>query len=57
MVQNNNIYKALTAIFLILAAAAVVCYFVFPDDKTIFLYCGGAAVCIRLTQYLMKFIM
>lgn len=57
MVQNNNIYKVLTAIFLILAAAAVVCYFVFPDDKTIFLYCGGAAVCIRLTQYLMKFIM
>lgn len=57
MVRNDNMNKVLTVIFLILAAAAVICYFVYPDDKKIFLYCGGAAVCVRLTQYLMKFIM
>lgn len=52
----DNINKVLTIIFLALAAVAVVCYFAI-DDKTVFLYCGGAAVCIRLTQYLMKFLM
>lgn len=55
MIQNN-INKVLTILFLILAAAAVACYFLIAD-KTVFLYCGGAAVCIRLTQYLMRFIM
>ncbi len=55
--EQNNINKILTILFLVLAAAAVICYFIFPNDKTIFLYCGGAAICIRLTQYLMKFIM
>lgn len=53
---QNNINKVLTILFLLLAAAAVACYFLIPD-KTAFFYCGGAAVCIRLTQYLMRFIM
>lgn len=57
MGQTNNINKVLTAIFLILAAAAIICYFAIPEDKTIFLYCGGAAIALRLTQYLMRFIM
>lgn len=51
----NNVNKILTLVFLILAIAAVICYF-FVEDKTVFWYCGGAAVCIRLTQYVMKFL-
>lgn len=54
--EQEKITKILTLLFLILAAAAVICYFT-VEDKTIFLYCGGAAICIRLTQYLMKFLM
>ena len=53
----NKLNKVLTVLFLILAAAAIAMYFLFKDDRTLFLYCGGAAVCVRLTQYLMKFIL
>lgn len=52
----NKFDKVLTLVFLVLAAAAVACYFLFNDDRTVFLYCGGAAVCVRLTQYLLKYI-
>lgn len=54
--EQGKINKILTLIFMVLAVASVILYFT-VDDKTIFWYCGGAAVCIRLTQYLMKFIM
>lgn len=53
---TNKIQKILTLAFMVLAIAAVICYFLVPD-KSIFWYCGGVAVCIRLTQYVMKFIM
>lgn len=52
----NNVNKILTLVFMVLAIAAVISYF-FVEDKSVFWYCGGAAVCIRLTQYVMKFLM
>lgn len=53
---QDKINNFLTLIFLILAVAAGVSYFAI-DDRTVFWYCGGAAVCIRFTQYVMKFLM
>lgn len=56
MIQRSNTDKILTWIFLVLAVIAVVCYFALPDNRTAFLFCGGAAIAIRLLQYLIRFI-
>lgn len=55
MVRGNKVDSILTILFMVLAVAAVICYFM-VDDRTVFLYCGGAAICFRLVQYLMRFI-
>lgn len=55
MMRGSKIDSILTLLFMLLAIAAVVCYFA-VSDRTVFLYCGGAAICIRLIQYLMRFI-
>ncbi len=56
MHRGSKIDTILTWLFLLLAVAAVVCYFVMPDNRVPFLYCGGAAILLRLVQYLMRFI-
>ena len=53
--RDNKLDKILTIIFMVLAIAAVVCYFA-VDDRTVFLYCGGAAIVLRLAQYVVRFI-
>ncbi len=40
---------------MVLAVAAITCYFM-VDDHHVFLYLGGAAVSIRLVQYLLRII-
>lgn len=56
MKRGSKIDMILTLLFMVLAVAAVICYFVFPENRLPFLYCGGAAICFRLAQYLMRFI-
>lgn len=56
MIRGSKIDTILTWLFMALAVAAVVCYFAFPENRLPFLYCGGAAICFRLVQYLMRFI-
>lgn len=55
--DQQKLNRVLTVVFLLLTAVALAAYFLVKDDRTLFLYCGGAAVCVRLTQYLMKYIM
>lgn len=55
MVRGSKVDSILTILFMVLAVAAVVCYFT-VDNRTVFLYCGGAAICFRLVQYLLRFI-
>lgn len=55
MARGSKIDSILTLLFMVLAIAAVVCYFA-VSDRTAFLYFGGAAVCLRLIQYVMRFI-
>lgn len=52
--RDSKLDKILTILFMALAVIAVICYFA-VDNKVVFLYCGGAAVIIRLTQYFMRF--
>ena len=56
MIRGSKIDTILTWLFMVLAVAAVICYFAFPENRQPFLYCGGAAICFRLVQYLMRFI-
>ena len=50
MTRGSKADEILTLVFMLLAIAAVVCYFA-VSDKTVFLYCGGAAIVLRLVQY------
>jgi hypothetical protein len=54
IMRDSKLDKILTIVFMVLAIAAVICYFAL-DNKVVFLYCGGAAVVVRLTQYFMRF--
>ena len=53
MTRGSKADEILTLVFMLLAIAAVVCYFA-VSDKAVFLYCGGAAIVLRLVQYVLK---
>lgn len=55
MKRNSKADEIFTLVFMLLAIAAVICYFA-VEDKSIFMYCGGAAILIRLVQYILRFI-
>lgn len=55
MKRGSRADGIITLVFMLLAIAAVVCYFA-VSDRTAFLYCGGAAIVLRLTQYVLRFI-
>lgn len=55
MKRGSRADAILTLVFMLLAIAAVVCYFM-VTDRTAFLYCGGAAIVMRLVQYVLRFI-
>jgi len=52
--RRSKLDNTLTWIFMFLAVAAVICYFAFTGKKPFFI-CGGAAICLRLSQYIMRF--
>lgn len=55
IMRGSKIDEILTLVFMLLAVAAIVCFFA-VSDRSVFLYCGGAAVVLRLIQYLLRFI-
>lgn len=55
MTRGSKIDSILTLLFMVLAIAAVVCYFA-VSNRAVFLSFGGAAICLRLVQYMMRFI-
>lgn len=55
MKRNSKTDEILTFCFMLLAIAAVVCYFA-VSDKSVFMYCGGAAILLRMVQYILRFI-
>jgi Ca2+/Na+ antiporter len=56
MKRGDSTDSLLTLIFMLLAIAAVICYFVLPTNRTPFLVCGGVAIVLRIVQYVMRFI-
>ena len=55
MKRNSKADEIFTLCFMLLARAAVVCYFAI-SDKSVFMYCGGAAILLRVVQYILRFI-
>lgn len=55
MTRGSKADEIMTLLFMLLAIAAVVCYFA-VDNKTVFLYCGSAAILLRLVQYILRFV-
>lgn len=51
----EKINRILTILFYVLALATIATYFLIPDNKIIYLYCGGGALFIRFVQYIIKF--
>lgn len=48
-------YSLITVLFLLLAIAAMVVFFVMPEDRTWFYTLAGIAIVIRIGQYIARF--
>lgn len=55
MTKGSKADEILTLLFMLLAIIAVVCFCIPSVDRTVFLYIGGAAVVLRLAQYVLRF--
>ena len=59
MTRGSKADEILTLVFMLLAIAAVVCYFA-VSDKAVFLYCGGGdriaagAICLKIYTLIIK---
>lgn len=51
----DKIRNVLNILFLILAVASIVTYFVAKDDFTLFIYVCGAAIFIKLMEFFIRF--
>lgn len=51
----DKIRNVLNILFLILALATVIVYFVAKDDFTLFIYVCGAAIFVKLMEFFIRF--
>ncbi len=51
----DKIRNVLNLLFLVLAAAAVIIYFVAKDDFKLFIYICGAAIFVKLMEFFIRF--
>lgn len=51
----DKIRNVLNILFLILALASIVIYFVAKDDFTLFIYVCGAAIFVKLMEFFIRF--
>lgn len=51
----DKIRNVLNILFLILALATVIVYFVAKDDFTLFIYICGAAIFVKLMEFFIRF--
>ncbi|MDR1402926.1 MAG: hypothetical protein LBJ60_04390 [Tannerellaceae bacterium] len=51
--RGSKADELLTLLFMILAIAAVICYF--AASKTVFIYLAGIAIVIRVAQYALRY--
>jgi len=54
MKKGSKPDEVLTLIFMVMAIAAVICFFA-VDNRIVFMILGGAAVIMRIVQYILRF--
>jgi hypothetical protein len=54
MKRGSRTDEVMTLLFMLLAVAAGVCYFA-VDNRLVFMSCGGAALVLRVIQYILRF--
>ncbi|MDR1455331.1 MAG: hypothetical protein LBJ01_06745 [Tannerella sp.] len=54
MTRGSKADDVLTLLFMLLAVAAVVCFFA-AGNRLAFMICGGLAVLLRSVQYILRF--
>ncbi|MDR1676103.1 MAG: hypothetical protein LBR86_06525 [Tannerella sp.] len=54
MKRGSKTDEVLTLLFMLLAVAAVICFFA-VDSRMAFIICGGVAVLLRMAQYILRF--
>lgn len=52
--RGTRLELILTLVFYTLALASVVCYFVYSDERYVFMTLGFAAIATRIISYLIK---
>lgn len=57
--EQKQINKVLTILFYVLAAAAIVLYFITPDKGAdrLWMYLGFGAIGVRLVTYMMRYLL
>ncbi|MDR3260966.1 MAG: hypothetical protein LBT78_03940 [Tannerella sp.] len=53
MTRGSKADELMTLLFMLLAIAAIICYFA-VGNRLVFLICGGAAVVLRIIQYILR---
>lgn len=53
--DTDKIRNILNILFLILAAAAIITYFLAKEDFTLFIHVCGAAIFIKLMEFFIRF--
>ena len=55
MRRGSKADEIMTLVFLLLATATIVCFFISSVDRSVTLSIGGIAVVIRLIQYVLRY--
>ncbi len=57
MINFDKIRTILNILFMLMTAVAVVMYFTIdPEDTMLFVYVCGVAICIKLMEFVIRFI-
>ncbi|MDD6209133.1 MAG: hypothetical protein PUB21_00840 [Bacteroidales bacterium] len=51
----DKVNRIMTSLFYLLTLATIATYFMIPENKSVYLYCGGSALFIRFVQYIIKY--
>ena len=51
----DKIRNVLNILFMVLALAAIIIYFAAKDDFKLFIYVCGAAICVKLMEFFIRF--
>ncbi|MDR1102833.1 MAG: hypothetical protein LBL42_03650 [Tannerella sp.] len=54
MIRGSKADEVLTLLFMLLAVAAIICFFA-VESRAVFMVCGGVAALLRIVQYILRF--